>query len=313
MEAGRITEVNDPAAPGARPYDATGLWLIPGIIDAHVHLQFAAPSVILAGGVTTVRDLGSPPGVARDAERNSLLRVRRAGQILTTVGGYPSQSWGADGTSRQVSDAADAVQAVEEQLRDGASVIKIALEPSAGPLFDGEVLATIVTTAHRAGTNVTAHVGSADALALAIEHRVDELGHLPLYDVTPSEMVEVADAGIVLVPTLEIGGRDRGALDAVGAFVSAGGTVVYGTDLGNTGTSPGIEQPELRALLDAGLSPQAVLDAATSVAANHLDVPDAGRIEAGAVADFVGLRRDPLSDPAAYDEVALVVAQGVRV
>lgn len=312
VDGDRIREVTEGETNGPQVHDADGLWLIPGFIDAHVHLQFAPASSILAGGVTTVRDLGSPPGVADDAGRDSLLRVRTAGRILTPVGGYPSQSWGADGTSRQVEDAADAMTAVEEQLAAEAAVIKIALEPFAGPLFEADVLATLVDTAHEAGVKVTAHVGSAEALALAIEHAVDELAHLPLYDVQPEDMVEAAEAGMVLVPTLEIRGRDDAALRAVGAFVSAGGTVVYGTDLGNTGTAPGIEQTELRAMLDVGMSPAAVLDAATSVAADHLDLPSVGRIRAGAVADLVGLRSDPLADVAAYDQVGLVVAGGVR-
>lgn len=312
VEDERISEVTEAKASDAQPYDATGLWLIPGFIDAHVHLQFAPASSILAGGVTTVRDLGSPPGVADDAASGSLLRVRKAGRILTPVGGYPSQSWGADGTSRQVTDAVDAVKAVEEQLAAQATVVKIALEPSVGPLFEADVLAALVNAAHESGAKVTAHVGSSEALALAIAHGVDELAHLPLYDVQPQEMVEVAEAGMVLVPTLEIRGRDDAALRAVGAFVSAGGTVVYGTDLGNTGTAPGIEQAELRAMLDAGMSPAAVLDAATSVAADHLDLPRVGRIAAGAVADLVALRSNPLADVAAYDEVALVVVRGVR-
>ena len=312
VDGGRIEEVLERGDGDAPAFDASGMWLIPGVIDAHVHLQFSTASAILAGGVTTVRDLGSPPGVADGAAGSSPLRVRSAGRILTTLGGYPSQSWGADGTSRQVADAADAVKAVEEQRDAGASIIKVALEPSAGPLFDAEVLGALIGAAHDAGLNVTAHVGSAEALALAIDHGVDELAHLPLYDVQPDEMVRAAEAGMVLVPTLEIRGRDEAALLALGAFVSAGGTVVYGTDLGNTGTAAGIEQAELRAMLDAGMSPTAVLDAATSVAAEHLDLPEVGRIKAGAAADLVGLRADPLADVAAYDEVALVVAGGVR-
>ena len=312
VDGNRIAEVTEAEGGDAQPYDATGLWLIPGFIDAHVHLQFAPASSILAGGVTTVRDLGSPSGVADDADSESLLRVRKAGRILTPLGGYPSQSWGADGTSRQVTDAGDAVKAVAEQLAAEASVVKIALEPSAGPLFEADVLAALVNAAHEAELLVTAHVGSAEALGLAIQHGVDELAHLPLYDVQPREMVAAAEAGMVLVPTLEIRGRDDAAVRAVAAFLSAGGTVIYGTDLGNSGTAPGIEPTELRAMLDAGMSPAAVLDAATSVAADHLDLPRVGRISAGAEADLVGLRSDPLADVAAYDEVALVVAGGVR-
>ncbi len=313
VNGGRIEDVSPPGASDAEPVDAEGLWLIPGFIDAHVHLQFAPGSSIVAGGVTTVRDLGSPPGVARDAARTAPLRVLTAGRILTPTGGYPSQSWGADGTAREVRDASDGAEAVAEQVAAGASVIKVALEPAGGPMFAPDGLAAIVAAAHAAERRVTAHVGSAAALTLAMEQGVDELAHLPLHDVTPREMAQAAEAGMVLVPTLEIRGGDAGALRAVEAFLAAGGTIVYGTDLGNTGTAAGIEQPELRALLDAGMSPVAVLQSATSVAADYLELPRVGRIEAGAAADLVGLRADPLADVAAYDDVALVVAGGAHV
>ena len=314
VEDGRITEVARATSNvDAEPIDVAGLWLIPGIIDSHVHLQFAGAPEILAGGVTTVRDLGSPAGVADDAARGARLRVLTAGRILTTVGGYPAQSWGADGTSREVRDEEDAVAAVGEQVAAGASVVKIALEPSEGPLFRPEVLGAIVRAGHEATLKITAHVGSPDGLTLALEHGVDELAHLPLYDVSRDEMAEVADAGMVVVPTLEIRGRDPGALRALEAFLEAGGTALYGTDLGNTGTAPGIERDEIRALRDAGMSPAQILDAATSAAAEHLGLDGVGRIEHGAVADMVALRADPFADESAYDEVALVVAGGAHV
>src|SRR5690349_11403535 len=43
--------------------DARGLTLIPGFIDAHVHIGFHSPASVLAGGVTTVRDLAWPPEI----------------------------------------------------------------------------------------------------------------------------------------------------------------------------------------------------------------------------------------------------------
>jgi imidazolonepropionase-like amidohydrolase len=312
VDGGRIVAADiDAEIPGdATLLDLTGLTLLPGFIDAHVHVQFADAAAVLAGGVTTVRDLGSPPD-ARAEERDSALRLLVAGRILTPVGGYPSTSWGADGTAREVDGEADARDAVAEQLADGASVIKVALEEGDGlPLFRLAVLDAVVTAAHDAGVAVTAHVGSPRALDLALDHGVDELAHLPLYDVAPADARRAAQAGLALVPTLAIRGRDPGAAAAVAAFTEAGGRIVYGTDLGNGGTSPGIMRGEVEALLDAGLSPADVLAAATSDAADYLGLPDTGRVEAGQRADLVAVAGDPLSDPAAYDDVRLVLAGG---
>ena len=44
----------------ARVLDVTGLALLPGFIDSHVHIGLADASAVLRGGVTTVRDLGWP-------------------------------------------------------------------------------------------------------------------------------------------------------------------------------------------------------------------------------------------------------------
>ncbi|MBA3372298.1 MAG: amidohydrolase family protein [Actinomycetota bacterium] len=299
---------------GLQRLDCTALWLIPGFIDTHVHVQFSAPDAILAGGVTTVRDLGSPPsqGLAL-AAGPSPLRVVAAGRILTPVGGYPTTSWGSDSTGREVRDAEDAVDAVREQATGGACIIKVALEPAAGPVFDEGLLRAVVEAAHAEDLAVTAHVGSAPLLELAIATGVDELAHLPLHDVTETEMAGAAEAGMVLVPTLEIRGSDPNALRAVAAFREADGTVVYGTDLGNGGTAPGIETTELRAMLGTGMAAAEVLEAATATAADHLGLDDVGRLRIGASADIVALGADPLQDPAGYDDVRLVMARGRRV
>jgi imidazolonepropionase-like amidohydrolase len=298
----------------AERLDCSGRWLIPGFVDAHVHVQFSSPDAILAGGVTSVRDLGSPPsqGLAL-AAGSSPLRVLAAGRILTPVGGYPTTSWGGDGTGREVRDAEDAAAAVREQATAGACVIKVALEPAGGPVFDEGLLRAVVETASAEGLAVTAHVGSAPLLELAVTTGVDELAHLPLYDVTAAEMARAAEAGMVLVPTLEIRGADADALRAVAGFREAGGKVVYGTDLGNGGTAAGIETAEVRAMLGTGMAPAEVLDAATAVAADHLGLDHVGRLRPEASADVVVLGADPLKDPAGYDDVRLVLASGVIV
>ncbi len=314
VQDGRIVAVDQgsTAPQGARVRDLTGLTLLPGFIDTHVHVQFSSAEEILAGGVTTVRDLGSPREVRETAAATPLGMVL-VGHILTPTGGYPTRSWGGQGESREVADAEDARVAVAEQLEEGATVIKVALESAGGPLFSSEVLAALVEAAHAEDVRVTAHVGDPDGLALAMGAGVDELAHLPLYDISPDEMGRVAEAGVVLCPTLAIRGGDAGASRAVAAYREAGGTVLYGTDLGNSGTVPGIMPSEVRALLAAGLTPAEVVDAATVVAADHLGLPDRGRVEVDAVADLVAVAGDPLADPSAYGDVRLVLASGIPV
>lgn len=308
----RIIAVGQAPEEDVEILDLGGGFVIPGVIDSHVHLQFAAPQDILAGGVTAVRDLGGPPGSAEGVRGSgSPLKVFLAGRILTPVGGYPTRSWGADGTGREVTDAEDALIAVDEQAGVGATVIKVAMEDAGGgPLFDLPTLQAIVGQARAAGLRVTAHCGSAEALDRCIEAGVRELCHLPLHAVTPAEMVRAAEAAMVLVPTLQIReGDDPEALRAFAAFREAGGEVLYGSDLGNGGTAPGIETREVELMLAGGMTPEEVLRSATSDPALYLGL-DTGRLEPGLVADLVVLGADPFDDHRAYDDVRLVMAAG---
>lgn len=312
---GRVAGVLDPAEAVDAPHlDARGLTLVPGVVDAHVHLAFADPADVLAGGVTTVRDLGGTPPVLRAAAAAGL-RVRAAGRVLTAVGGYPADSWAARGpgagAAREVRGVDDAAAAVAEQVDAGADLVKVALESSGGrPLLADDVLGAVVAAARAAGLPVAAHVGGANALERALAAGVDELAHVPLHRVTPAEMGHVAAAGVVVVPTLAVHPHPDVAARAFAAFLAAGGTAVWGTDLGNDGTAPGVPVAEVLAWLAAGVSLAGVLHAATAGAADHLGLGAVGRLERGAVADVVGLDGDPLRDPTAWSRVRLVVAAG---
>lgn len=302
------SEVGSRDAP--RVVDCRGLVLLPGFVDTHVHAQFADWRTVLAGGVTTARDLGSPSR-ARQLWASGTLRLRTAGRILTAPDGYPTQSWGGQGESMVVAGPREAGRAVSAQLTEGASVIKVAVVTQGrSPTLTVPTLRAVVAAAHFAGVRVTAHVHGAGALRRALEAGVDELAHLPLHDVTPQEMVRVAEAGMVVCPTLAIRGRDPGAARALVAFREAGGHVVYGTDLGNGGTAPGIMRRELRAMGDAGMTAAEVLRAATVDAAAHLGLERTGALEAGWRADVIAVRTKLHRRPPDRRDVRLVLAGG---
>lgn len=310
IRGSRILAVDEQPDDSAQTLDLDGGFVIPGFLDCHVHMQFSTPEAILAGGVTTVRDLGGPPTAAQSLVGRTPLKVLLAGRILTPLGGYPTQSWGADGTAREVAGSEDGMVAVAEQVNAGARVIKVALEDGGGrALFDVDTLTAIVRRAADFDLRVTAHCGSSAALDLAIEAGVRELCHLPMHDVSTTEMVAAAEAAMVLVPTLEIRGDDPGALTALAAFRDAGGEVLYGSDLGNGGTSAGIEVTEIQMMLAAGMSPAEVLRSATSDPALYLQL-DTGRLEKDLFADLVVLGGDPFEDPRHYDDVRMVIASG---
>jgi imidazolonepropionase-like amidohydrolase len=322
VAAGGLIERVGPAAavvppPGAVVVDGSGASLLPGFVDAHVHLGFYPPAEVLAGGVTTVRDLGWPADrLAALAEASAAPgpgspRLLAAGQIVTVPGGYPTRApWAPPGTARPVDGVAEAVRAVDELAAAGAAVIKVALDDRVGPTLPPAVLAALVGAAADHGLGVTAHIGTAAEAAKALAAGVGELAHWP-FDPSPlpGALVDALAESVVAVPTLHIDPSPARA-DGVRRFLARGGRVVYGTDLGNQGPPPAVDTEELRLLVEAGLSPGQALAAATSVAAAHLGLAGSGRVAPGARADLLLVDGDPLEDLAALERVLLVTRDG---
>ena len=322
VAAGGLIEWVGPAAtvlppPGAVMVDGSGATLLPGFVDAHVHLGFYPPAQVLAGGLTTVRDLGWPPGrlaaLAEEAAApwSASPRLLAAGQIVTVPGGYPTRApWAPPGPARPVSGVAEAVRAVAELAAAGAAVIKVALDDRVGPTLPAAVLAALVRAAAEHGLGVTAHVGTAAEAAKALVAGVGELAHWP-FDPSPlpDPLVDALAESVVAVPTLHI---DPSPARRAGVrwFLARGGRVVYGTDLGNQGPPPGVDVEELRLLVETGLRPGQALAAATSLAAAHLGLAGTGRVAPGARADLLLVDGDPLEDLTALERVLLVTRDG---
>src|SRR5215218_293727 len=311
---GPAAEVVPPA--GALVVDGAGATLLPGFVDIHVHLRFYPPTEVLAGGVTTVRDLGWPAGrlaalheVAADPAASP--RLLAAGQIVTVPGGYPTRApWAPPGTARPVDGAAEAAVAVAELAAAGAAVIKVALDDRVGPTLPAPVLAAVVAAAAERGLAVTAHVGGAAEAAKALAAGVGELAHWPFDPAgLPDPLVDALAESVAAVPTLHID-PSPARRAGVRRFVARGGRVLYGTDLGNQGPPPGVDVDELRLLVEAGLDPTHALAAATSRAAAHLGQHDTGRVEPGARADLLLVDGDPLADLANLERVRLVARDG---
>jgi imidazolonepropionase-like amidohydrolase len=296
----------------------SGRTLLPGFIDAHVHLGLCRPRRVLAGGVTTCRDLGWPERrifALRDilgADPASGPCLLAAGPIITAPGGYPSRAgWGPRGTAREVGSDHEAAGAVRDLAARGAAVIKIAQEPRSGPCLDAGVVQAIVQAAHGAGLRVTSHLGSLEELDVALAAGVDELAHglWSNEEISSSQLDRMIAAGMTVVPTLHI---DPSAvrIENLRRFLDAGGRVIYGTDMGNSGPPQGIDVAELTLMVRAGMTPLAVLASGTSRAASYLGLQTRGRIAVGAVADLVVVDGDPSEDLAVLARPSMVMREG---
>ena len=239
VEDGRISQVD--ARGGPIPADAAGIdldgrTLMPGLVDAHVHVtafdmpearkgqQPIAPEVkhhliaqglrrMLRMGITTVRDVGAFGDDllhARQAVRLGAIlapRILACGRIVsaTSPGG---RHFG--GMYREADGPDEVRKATREQFRRGADFIKIMttgarsceLEDSSPLQMTREEIATVVEEAHRMGYRVAAHCEGLDGTRVAIEEGVDTIEHGLELHRAPELLEELARSERVLVPTL---------------------------------------------------------------------------------------------------------------
>lgn len=293
-------------------------WIGPGITDTHVHLGFSHLPSQVAQGVIGMRDLGAPPAMAkkwRAMARRTGAHLATAGAILTAPGGYPTKSWGADGYGYEVASADRAREAVAVMEGAGASVIKIALEPGEGwPTPSPATTRAVVEAAHDRGLAVVAHARTVDMVHRALDAGVDELAHTPTEELPAATVDRIAEAQIPVSSTLQTffsGGIGRPALRNATAMVEAGVPLVYGTDLGNSGTLGGVDPRELDRLAQAGLGRWGALRAATEVAARCAGLdPSLGFIREGEIARCVVLSDDPILEPGAWRAPTAVIVHG---
>jgi imidazolonepropionase-like amidohydrolase len=335
--------------------------LLPGLIDAHVHLAFdssadvvkslaacddnalserlhAASIRALHAGVTTVRDLGDRRYLSLELSRRfrsaTLPHIVAAGPPVTTNGGHCYFLGG------EAEGEAALRAAVLERAERGCDVVKVMV--SGGNLtagsrphesqYDLAALRAVVDEAHRAGLPAAAHVHGAQAVADAVDAGFDTLEHVTFFtadgaDADPALIDRIAASGAVVSVTVgsipdgsaphpAIAQRMAGIVANHSRMFGAGATMVPGTDAGVSPGKPHDVLPyALRALVEQiRMTPMQALRAATSIAASAIGLEGAkGRIAAGADADVLVVRGNPLADIGSVTHVVAVYRAGVRV
>jgi imidazolonepropionase-like amidohydrolase len=202
---------------GARELELDGHWLVPGLLDAHSHLDtLEAARRALASGVTTIRTtgVGGYADVAlRDAVRNGWLpgpETLAAGVYVT-----PAIGDGALADPRLAPFVAEPGDTPEELRRlvavnadRGADWIKTRATERAGiPSTDpreqvdtGDELRAVVEEAASHGPRVAAHAHGDEGIAAAVRAGVASIGHGTYASEATLRLVR--DRGTWLVPTL---------------------------------------------------------------------------------------------------------------
>ncbi len=267
-------------------------------------------------------------------------RVVPAGHAITPTGGHldPTMFQAlAPGimplsVEEGIADGVSQVRrAVRYQIKHGARLIKVCASggvmshtgPAGAQQYSDEELRTIADEAHRAGLKVAAHAHGDDGIRAAIEAGIDCIEHGSLMsDETLDLMIE---RGTFLVPTTYLAdGMDVShaapelqakaaevfprAKETIRKAVERGARIACGTDA--PAIPHGKNAKELLALVDRGMTPLQAIRAATTVAADLIDVDDRGRLEAGLLADVIAVPGDPLADIGVTEDVRFVMKGG---
>jgi imidazolonepropionase-like amidohydrolase len=223
--------------PGAKVITMTGRWLMPGLMNMHVHLGLKLPGAAgnslatesdteevlrmagnarlsLLSGVTTLRLVGEDHGtdfaLRAAIERGEVIgpRIKTAGEVIVPTGGHGSLE--ADGPYALA-------HVVRQQIKNGADWIKIAISGgisdargsiSSAPMTDEE-MSTLIEVAHRNGIKVTAHNGSSEAARQALRFGIDGFEHG--YHLDAAVLRDMKAKGVWLVPTIVV--TQPGALE----------------------------------------------------------------------------------------------------
>ena len=347
---GRIEAVSSSgsAVPdGYRTLDLAGRFLVPGLIDTHVHLaDFAAARRALDSGVTTARSMGTSHFI--DVGLRELAASGRIDSPEILAAGYhvrPQLPEAIFVDSPELSDLIGEGGRTEDALRRMVRLmasrnvdwIKVVATDRAGlpttdprrPLYDAEELRTVVEEAAAASIPVGAHAHGDEGGRAAVVAGVRSIEHGTY--LSPETLALMAERGTYLAPTIAVvvdltipgGDYDSPVLQVRGRHMLTqvrrttaeahrrGVRIVAATDTGYSDRSVVRLSHELIELVEVGLSELDAIRAATTVAAEMLEIADrVGRIAVGYEADLIVLDANPLDGIGAYQDVLLVVNNG---
>ena len=320
--------------------DGSGMTLLPGLIDTHVHLDGRGSlEQAREWGVTTMLDMGSWPPSAVQALRglDGLPDIRSSHEPASAPGGTQTTKMGCPiDTVVKHPDEAEGWVAI--RVAEGADYIKIIVEDPArmgSAALDLPRIGALVAAAHARGLKTIAHATTADAIALAVAGGIDVVTHAPLdRPIDAAVVVTMAKKGIVSLPTLVMmqGANTAAACgclgphagptdyahcrDSVTSMHRAGLVMLAGTDANTAAGAPAkiahgkAMHQELALLVEAGLTPMDALRSATSLAAEYFGLDDRGVIAAGRRADLLLVDGDPTVDIAATRQIRKVWCGG---
>ena len=214
IEQGKIKEIGPNLPVGeATVVDGAGKTLLPGLIDAHVHVHGAETlEQALTFGVTTELDMMMSPNMEQQLKATD--SDNRASFFSA---GFPATVPGGHGTEYGISiptltRPAEAEAFVEQRIREGSDYIKIMYTAGVDmgrmrlpPTLSRETLAAVVAAAHNNHRLAVVHIGSLSGAEDAINAGADGLAHLFRGTSSPKDFGQlVAQHHAFVIPTLSV-------------------------------------------------------------------------------------------------------------
>jgi imidazolonepropionase-like amidohydrolase len=332
VEAGITDTGRWTLSPPADAPPLPGRFVLPGLVDAHCHLSVAAgpdgwpvPLDLVAardnlararaGGVTAIRDTGSPRSVS--------LELLAGDPDLLACGRFLAPQDRYFAALHEPVPPERLVEAALAEVAAGARWVKLVAdfplmrpgEPprDPAPSYDLAAVRGLVDAVHAAGARVAAHTTTryvSDLIAAGI----DSVEHGT--SVAEADVAALAERGAAWTPTLCAAlGTGRGQDDPQRAEIrdrlryllplaaERGVVIMTGTDVAGTVAR------EVALLAELGLPPAAALAAASTRARQFLGCT---ALAEGEHADLVTYDDDPREDPEVLARPVAVVARGVR-
>ena len=347
VQVGRRGQVKVPA--GAARVNLTGKTVMPAIVDTHTHMPTTREALIdqlqrkAFYGASTVASLGQDTGDVAFQVRDEIVPGRA---LLRTAGrGITMPEPGRTEAPYWVSTEAEARKAVQELAARKVDFVKIWVDDRDGKYkkLGPNLYGPIIDEAHKNKLRVTAHIfaledakgllrAGLDAFAHSVRDRDIDAEGLALFKQHTNLVVapNLPDRGVATdmswlgdsIPADELKKLQEGATDRPDAqqafgiqarnlakIHAAGVKIVLGTD----GGIPWSHHVEMADMVAAGMTPSAVIVAATKNSAEFLRLDDAGTVAAGKRADFLVLDANPLDDITNTRRIAGVYLRGAAV